>query len=220
MTSFVSAQTTLFSDDFIAPTLDTNKWTVTSFNGGFVTQGAGSLTLNRPNFGQGSFVTTTTSFNEPIKITGSFSPTDSILGVVIRADGTYNPAYYNDPYGIAFAWFFGTEFNILLGGTPTGLFGTPLSYDVSASHTFEIFDFGDRLQLIFDGSTIADIAVDPTLGVGSQIVLDGADNMSVSGPYSFAFGPIAVEAVPEPSTYALLLLSGAASLFALRRRKN
>jgi hypothetical protein len=31
---------------------------------------------------------------------------------------------------------------------------------------------------------------------------------------------ISVEAVPEPSTYALLLLSGAASLWALKRRKS
>ena len=33
-------------------------------------------------------------------------------------------------------------------------------------------------------------------------------------------GQIEVTAVPEPSTYALLLLSGAASLWALRRRKS
>ncbi|MFZ4484095.1 MAG: PEP-CTERM sorting domain-containing protein [Chthoniobacterales bacterium] len=31
---------------------------------------------------------------------------------------------------------------------------------------------------------------------------------------------VSVEVIPEPSTYALLLLSGAASLFALRRRKS
>jgi hypothetical protein len=220
------AQEILFSDNFAGSTVDTNKWTVTSYGGGFVTQGEGSLTFNHPNFQDGAFVTSTIGFAEPYKVTSSFRPDPdySINGIVIRASGAYQPTWFYDPYGLNVAFFFGTYMTVGLN-TPSGyteLTNVPVSFDVTQWNTFSVSDFGTSISVMLnDVLIVEELAVDPAFAIGDKLILADSDNGGLSGDIeASSFGPVTVEAVPEPSTYALLLLSGAASLWALKRRKS
>ena len=232
MTCVVSAQSILFSDDFVAPSVDTNKWTVTSFNGGFVTQGAGTLTLNNPSIGAGSFLTSTVGFSTPYTVTSSFLPDPdyAINGVILRASGAYNPAEYNDPWGLRVSWYFGTSggghlsprIEIVNAVPDTGsiLLILPYAFNVSTWNSFSVTDYGNSLSVIFNDVLVVDkLPIDITYGIGDKIILADGDNYT-GLMESSSFGPVTVEAVPEPSTYALLLLSGAASLWALKHRKS
>jgi len=62
----------------------------------------------------------------------------------------------------------------------------------------------------------------PAVGNNAVLEIDSTGNVSTfaAGVGGNGGGLSYVAAVPEPSTYALLLLSGAASLWALRRRKS
>ena len=76
------------------------------------------------------------------------------------------------------------------------------------------FDSTDNLFIGTSGGTIRQMTPDGTVSRFSQSFLGTG---SFSGVNALAFQP---QLVPEPSTYALLLISGAASLWALRRRKS
>ncbi len=76
------------------------------------------------------------------------------------------------------------------------------------------FDSTDNLFIGSSGGTIRKMTSDGTVSRFSQSFLGTG---SFSGVNALAFQP---QSVPEPSTYALLLLSGAASLWVLRRRKS
>jgi len=228
LTIDVSAQAILFSDDFVAPTVDTNKWTVTvTHGGGYASQGGGSLTLNHPNFQDGVFVTSIVGFTTPYKVVTSFLPDPqySINGIVLRASGAYQPTWYYDPYGISVTFFFGTSMTINNGSPEAGfitLLEQPVTFSTTSWNNIEVSDFGDAISVSLNSVLVVDkFPVDPSLGVGNKVVLGDSDNGNFSGDIDqSSFGPVVVEAIPEPSTYALLLLSGAASLWALRRRKS
>ena len=228
MTCLSNAQAILFSDDFVAPSVDTNKWTVTvTHGGGYVTQGGGSLTLNHPNFQDGAFVTSTVGFTTPYKVVTSFLPDPQypINGIVLRASGAYQPTWYYDPYGISVTFYFGTSMTIINGSPESGfvtLLEQPVTFSTTGWNNIEISDFGDAISVSLNDALVVNrFSVDPSLGVGNKIVLSDSDNGNFSGQIDeSSFGPVVVEVVPEPSTYALLLLSGAASLWALKRRKS
>ena len=82
------------------------------------------------------------------------------------------------------------------------------------SPTALAFDSTGNLFIGTSGGTIRQMTPDGTVSFFSQSF---SGTGSFSGVNALAFQP---QLVPEPSTYALLLLSGAASLWALRRRKS
>ena len=213
----------LFSDNFNGAVLDTGKWSVTSFDGGWVTTGDGTLTLNHPTtYGQGVFVMTTAEFTSPYTVTSSFRsyPNYAINGIILRASGAYDPLVYNDPYGLLVTFYFG-GFVEVQNANPTngsGLLSLPCSYDVNSWNTFSITDYGNKLDVILNGVLIIDkMPIENSYGVGKKIILADGDNLSPSMPSS-KFGPITVTAVPEPSALSLFSI-GLGGLAILRRRR-
>jgi hypothetical protein len=104
-----------------------------------------------------------------------------------------------------------------------------------------VFERSGDLSVYVDGTL--DYSTDMSFLVGSQsnstsLIIGGVPDTSLFGPQLFegAISDVGMwnralsstevstlyntQSVPEPSTYALLLLSGAASLWALRRRKS
>ena len=201
------AQPALFSDDFAGESIDTNKWTVFEFNGGYAAIESNSLTINHPGqAGQGAFVTSKAEFTPPYKVSGTFK-SFGIAGVSIRANGSYHPIAYLDPLGIGFGWYYGNNLGVVdirEGASPyTTLFDSPATisaYDMSLFHSFDIYDWGSRIRVDMDGKTVADFSVDPSLGVGRQIVLTDGDNWSGGPSEPTLFGPIEVNSLNSSDT--------------------
>jgi hypothetical protein len=214
----------LFSDNFNSAVLDTGKWSVTSFDGGWVTTGDGELTLNHPaTYGQGVFVMTTAEFTSPYTVTSSFSsyPNYAINGIILRASGAYDPLIYNDPCGLMVNFYFGGVVEVQNANPTNGsiLLTLPYSYDVNSWNTFSITDYGNQLDVILNGVLIIDkLPIENSHGVGKKIILADGDNLSPSMPSS-KFGPITVTAVPEPSAFSLLAI-GLGRLAMMRRRRS
>ena len=222
---FNASSQVLFNDNFNGAVLDTSKWSVTSFYGGWVTTGDGTLNLNHPGtYGQGVFVMTTTEFTEPYTVTSSFRsyPDYAINGIVLRASGSYDPLTYNDPYGITINFYFGEAIGVINANPTNGsvLHTLSHSYDVNSWNTFSITDYGDALDVILNGVLIGDkLPIENNLGVGKKIILADGDNLSPSMPSS-KFGPITVTSVPEPSSLSLLALGGVLVALANKRKKD
>lgn len=201
MTCVVGAQTTLLSDNFSGDSVDTNKWTVFAFSGGSATVQSNNLIINHPQYGQGVFLTSKAEFTPPYKISGAFQ-SSGIAVVNIRSDGSFHPSYI-DPLGIAFSWRLGQRFeSVSLNGSDpppfyAPLFGTDISYNTSLFHSFDIYDFGDRIRVDFNGATIADFPVDPKLGTGKRIILTDGDNWSGGFTQPSRFQLITVTALTD-----------------------
>ena len=217
------AQTTVFQDDFSGTSVDATKWDVTNLGGGYVTQGGGVLTFNHPNFWDGVFITTKTEFNTPYKIVGSFLPDPdyAISVVTFRASGSYG-GYYNDPYGMSLAFFFGLSANLSYGTSTEGqsLVDVPVSFNINGWNSYSIYDYGDSISVIFNDSTIIDkLAVSPSMKVGNKVVFTDSDNGNFSGLIDkSSMGPVTISSVPEPSTCAFFGLGALAMIAAYRRK--
>jgi hypothetical protein len=109
-------------------------------------------------------------------------------------------------------------------------FTAPITGVYETAIQFFAGDTGDTDALILLNNDISNpLFYAPTTDINPQFIdtltLSAGDTIDiVVGPKGFAWNdstPIdAVFTVPEPSTYALLLLSAAASLWALKRRKT
>jgi T5SS/PEP-CTERM-associated repeat protein/autotransporter-associated beta strand protein len=135
-----------------------------------------------------------------------------------------------------------SDVNVLAGGAigGAGLLGGNLSLLAGASFVFSLTD-----TLLVNGSSVTfeDFGIDDLVGLtqdtpnGTYTLIDGSAlmetnsmrNFGLDNAYAFSGsdkkayfteGSLQVTVVPEPSTYALLLLGGAASLWALKRRKR
>jgi hypothetical protein len=111
----------------------------------------------------------------------------------------------------------GSPFTVVKGIYENTIVGSYYDSNWSVQHGF-----------IFDGSTFDTVDnpnAEPTPRMGGSYTFTDLSDIygtTVVGFHSLSSGDTQgfAAVIPEPSTYALLLLSGAASLWALRRRKS
>jgi len=101
----------------------------------------------------------------------------------------------------------------------------PLPGTGSGQHKAQITKSGDSITIAVDNSGTGSFVPDfsETFSLEDDLAFLDSSNSSIffgSESSTTTFQSLTLTVIPEPSTYALLLLSGAASLWVLRRRKS
>jgi hypothetical protein len=212
-----------FQDNFSGYSLDTSKWSendtgVWDYSQAIVNNG--SLQLNYR-----SILTTTSTFDFPITISGSFSLGTQAqaerLQIVTRTDGQ-TIGNWAEPVGMKFSFtangvgiqFADANSNYTDFGTSTGL-----SLNTNTSYNFSVIDSGSIASVIINGSTVYSTAVASNLSAGNYVSITNRERAAgtLLGPITIS--PVASSPVPEPSTYGLIGLGALGVAFVARRRK-
>lgn len=220
----VFASEILFQDNFAGTQINTNLWTVTlnNLNAGnsSVVQSNGMVILT-----DRGTITAVQGFTSPISISGSFQflqHDQEVLTLVTRSTGGPTPNIYGEQLGLALGFY--------KHGVVQFMSITETDHHTIAGTNYGAFEFNQWYNFVFeDNGTNASVTlesfptfsteVDPALGSGDKLSIYDNGQFNPDGTKSTAIGPITVSTVPEPSTYALLLLSGAGSFWLLKRRK-
>ena len=212
---FSSAQTQLF-DNFNGSVIDTNKWTVTEPTPtSTVTQTNNTLVLSN-----GGSIRTVESLTQPYRLTLSNVSLSGgeVFAIHLRTTGQVT---LSSPYN----YIVGINMNIWAPNSTAQLNYVDSNGDNSLLQAPTLFTLlpTNKIVLIDEITSITLEINDLPVWTSFTSISDG-DKLAFSdrqdSPDSTSIGSVSVETVPEPSTYALLLLSGAASLWALRRRKS
>lgn len=214
----------LLQDNFVGTQINTNLWTVTlnNLNSGnsSVVQNNGTVT-----FTDRGTISSVQGFSAPISISGSFSFIQSefeVFRVVTRSPGGPTANIYGEQYGLAFSVYKHGAFQIeaisdtdhyTVAATNYGPFEFNQWYD------FVFEDGGTNVSASLEGFTTFSTEVDPLFAPGDKLSILNNGQYIPDGTKITAIGPITVSAVPEPSTYALLLMTGAGALWFARRRR-
>jgi len=213
-----------FQDNFSGYSLDTSKWSENDTGVWDPSQAIvnnGSLQLNYR-----SILTTTSTFDFPITISGTFSLGTQAqaerLQIVTRTDGQ-TIGNWAEPVGMKFSFtangvgiqFADANSNYTDFGTSTGL-----SLNTNTSYNFSVIDSGSIASVIINGSTVYSTAVASNLSAGNYVSITNRERAAgtLLGPITIS--PVASSPVPEPSTYGLIGLGALGVAFVARRRKQ
>ena len=232
MTLPAIAPAQLLHDDFSSGTIDAAVWQQRApFYDSSVYAADGYA--NFVNRGQ---LVTIDTFDVPFEISGRFSFVGSTydnLRIVTRTDAISTNPWFEVDRGIQFTLSLRNgdwndqpgNIGIAVGQYPnatTVLGYTTFSLIPNVFYDFRIVDSGSSVSLFITDLDNPILTASSTSSFGSQIAIYNREG--TGGGSSISAGSAVrldyVTVVPEPSTYALLLLSGAASLYALKRRKR
>ena len=206
--------------------LDTNPWHVAAVAGGYLVTDAGGNSLLRVA-GDGTISTVATFASRAL---GGPAPTEPVpTGIAVGPDGAY---YVSELTGFPFVPGAARIYRIAPGGTPTifasgftmlsdiafGADGSLYALEYDSNGLLAPGSGGALWRVASDGSrslVFNDGLVSPT---GLAI---GADGFYVSnfGSSSGQGQVLLIAAIPEPETYALMLL-GLGALGVMRRRRS
>lgn len=222
----------LLHDDFSSGSIDTTIWQpVAPFYDSSISSAGGYATF--VNRGQ---LLTSGTYGTSLDISGRFSFAGSTYDnfrIVTRTDGISTNPWYEMDRGIHFTFSLRNgdwndqpgNIGIAVGQYPnaTIILGyTTFSLVPNASYDFRIVDTGNAVSLFITDLNTPIITASTTSNFGGRIALYNREGSgggsSISAGSTVRLDYITV--VPEPSTYALLLLSGAAWLGALKRRRS
>lgn len=220
----VFASEILFQDNFAGTQINANLWTVTlnnlNFGNSSVVQNNGTVT-----FTDRGTISSVQGFTAPISVSGSFSFIQNdfeVLQVLTRSSGGPADNIYGGQSGLGFTVYKHGAFqieivsdtdNYTLAATNYGPFEFNQWYD------FVFEDYGTNVFASLEGFDSFSTEVDPLFAPGDKLSIMNNGQYISDGTKITTIGPVTVSAVPEPSTYALLLLSAGSFWFFLKRRK-
>jgi len=215
----LSAQV-LLTDDFNAGAIDSSRWNIQNpYADSSVIEGSGYLQVQ--NRGQ---LISAAGFSTPYVISGDFQLSNNEFSnakIVIRSDGeSPGMAELN---GIAIQFqvrgdsAYARQLSIFTIGAPVES-SASVSLDVPLSldtwYAFEIYDWGDSVELYWDGASSATLTLDSSYSAGDLLGFynreGAAGGSGISANGIARLDSITVSQVPEPDTYAVIL-----SLFSL-----
>lgn len=214
ISSHVSAQ--FFSDNFDGDSINSGFWSsALPFAGSQLSVQNGYLTTTSRGTLQ-----TVSEFSSPYTISGSviFNDPYEHFSITMRSDLQEmlgNPYYGLTGVKAGFSVDGGqASIQVFTSTNVTILAVTNYAFTVGSTYNFSITDWGYTVDLALEGESL--LSADTDYASGAKIAFQSREFSNTSS----SIDSVQIQSVPEPSTYALLLFSGAASLWALKRRKS
>jgi PEP-CTERM motif len=215
---------TLFQDAFLGNSVNTSNWLVTlPYGNSSVVANNGLLTLQ-----DRGMITTKSEFTTSFSLSGTMA-VNSGDDINIVTKSSIPPSfwgYYNEVSGMHFQIGFGDGSNLYASmysdnsGIQTN-YGVGFDYNISPNQNFQysIFDSGSSASISINGAVVVQSSLLPqNFSFGNNITIYNREYELNN--YLSTLGPISVNTVPEPSTFALFGLGAIGTLMVMRRKKT